>query len=507
MTFALSPPFITSLISLLFLRLLYTAVAKSRKNAKFKSFALSNHCEPPPLQVDMLPYGIDRLAKFVTIKGDILDDFIAIRYYDTGYTHRFSGVSGEVVCTSDPQNIQAILALRFADFELGATRKENFAPLLGSGIFTSDGLEWEHSRAFLRPQFSREQISDLESAERHIVNLFRAIGPVAEGMWTKEVDLLELFYRFTLDTATEFLFGESTESQVAELSKKQGGGIDKDGPENQLKSSPKNPEPEMDFATAFTTAQDFLSWQLRFPSPLWPIIQLPIFSPYRRFSQALTIVHRFANKYVDIALKSAAKKPAMASFPPSSEKGGPRERFVMLEALAEKTQDRDQLRDQLLQILLAGRDTTASLLSWSFALLAQNPAIFSHLRSSILSTFGSAEPPDNSDNPITFTALKSCRPLSHFISEVLRLYPVLPCNFRVATHNTILPTGGGPDGKSPIAIREGQLVTYSVYVMHRRTDIWGEDAAEFKPERWEGRKAGWEYLPFNGGPRICLGRE
>ena len=43
--------------------------------------------------------------------------------------------------------------------------------------------------------------------------------------------------------------------------------------------------------------------------------------------------------------------------------------------------------------------------------------------------------------------------------------------------------------------------------MHHRKDIWGEDVEDFKPERWEGKKVGWEYLPFNGGPRICLGQQ
>jgi hypothetical protein len=43
--------------------------------------------------------------------------------------------------------------------------------------------------------------------------------------------------------------------------------------------------------------------------------------------------------------------------------------------------------------------------------------------------------------------------------------------------------------------------------MHHRKDIYGEDAEEFRPERWETRRPGWEFLPFNGGPRICLGRE
>jgi cytochrome P450 len=56
-------------------------------------------------------------------------------------------------------------------------------------------------------------------------------------------------------------------------------------------------------------------------------------------------------------------------------------------------------------------------------------------------------------------------------------------------------------------VRRGQEVNYSVYVMHRRHDLWGPDADEFVPERWTGRRPGWEYLPFNGGPRVCLGQQ
>lgn len=75
---------------------------------------------------------------------------------------------------------------------------------------------------------------------------------------------------------------------------------------------------------------------------------------------------------------------------------------------------------------------------------------------------------------------------------------------------TTLPTGGGEDGKSPILLREGEAVGYCAYAMHRRKDLYGEDAEEFIPERWDDGKLkhiGWGYLPFNGGPRLCLGRK
>jgi cytochrome P450 len=89
----------------------------------------------------------------------------------------------------------------------------------------------------------------------------------------------------------------------------------------------------------------------------------------------------------------------------------------------------------------------------------------------------------------------------------LRLYPSVPGNARFANKNTTIPLGGGPDGKSPVFIPKGGTVVYSTYSMHHRKDLYGEDADEYKPERWENLRVGWGYLPFNGGPRICVGQQ
>ena len=80
---------------------------------------------------------------------------------------------------------------------------------------------------------------------------------------------------------------------------------------------------------------------------------------------------------------------------------------------------------------------------------------------------------------------------------------------------SVLPRGGGPDGMSPVLVRKGDNVAFCVYAMHRRKDLYGEDAEEFHPERWgedlplyhDEVNAAWGYLPFNGGPRVCLGRK
>ena len=62
---------------------------------------------------------------------------------------------------------------------------------------------------------------------------------------------------------------------------------------------------------------------------------------------------------------------------------------------------------------------------------------------------------------------------------------------REAEVDTILPLGGGEDGKSPLFIPKGQLVQYSIYSMQRRKDLYGEDAEEYRPERWASLKPGW----------------
>jgi cytochrome P450 len=73
--------------------------------------------------------------------------------------------------------------------------------------------------------------------------------------------------------------------------------------------------------------------------------------------------------------------------------------------------------------------------------------------------------------------------------------------------DTVLPRGGGADGTSPVLVTAGTPVVYNIHGLHRRRDIYGSDADDFRPDRWEGLRVGWEFLPFSGGPRICIGRE
>ncbi|GLB05087.1 hypothetical protein AtubIFM57258_011118 [Aspergillus tubingensis] len=378
-------------------------------------------------------------------------------------TFHFRQLGTDVISTCDPKNVQALLATQFKDFELGQSRRNALHWLLGSGIFTADGDHWSRSRALLRPQFTRDQISDLDLEERHVQVAMRAMPVDATTGWTAATDIQTIFFRLTMDTATEFLFGESVQSQAAALSN---GAI-----------------PQDDFPAQFDRGQWYSAQRARFEKLYWTV--------NNKESRAINkAVHAYVDRFVSAALNSDPEKK-------------PTGHYVFLHGLAEATRDPVELRSQLLNILLAGRDTTASLLSWCVLFLARHPNYFNSLRATILAEFGSYSSPHD----ITFANLKSCRPLQNFLNEVLRLYPIVPGNRRTAVRNTTLPTGGGPAGTDPVYVKKGQPVFYSTYVMHRRPDLWGADADEFRPDRWNERKAGWEYLPFNGGPRICIGQQ
>ena len=110
--------------------------------------------------------------------------------------------------TADPENIKAILTTQFADYGKGKRFHDEWEPFLGDGIFTTDGDQWHDARQLIRPMFIRERVGDLDLFERHVQNLLSLVGP-GDG---RMIRIDELLFRFTLDAATDFLFGRSVDS-------------------------------------------------------------------------------------------------------------------------------------------------------------------------------------------------------------------------------------------------------------------------------------------------------
>lgn len=109
--------------------------------------------------------------------------------------------------TKDPENIKCILATGFDSWSLGANRIAEMSKYLGYGIFTNEGKAWKHSREMLRPCFERSAVADVSVFDKHTERFLNILPK--DGT---EVDLQPLFHELTLDIATEFLFGRSTNS-------------------------------------------------------------------------------------------------------------------------------------------------------------------------------------------------------------------------------------------------------------------------------------------------------
>ncbi|PLN79466.1 cytochrome P450 [Aspergillus taichungensis] len=388
------------------------------------------------------------------------------RYFDIGSTHEVVAFGGRGVFTIDPVNIKTMLSLKFKDYSLG-NRPAIMGPLLGRGVFVTDGEDWAHSRALLRPSFNKSQVADLSMIESHLQELLRRI-PSAEDevRHAPTVDLQPLLFRFTMDSSTEFLFGTSTHTLT------DGG--------DQI------------FSDAFAYALHDISLGLR----------LGPWERFRRTDPKAVEAHRVCRQYVDRYVDQALQYRALHEN--SSESDGKKtkngsERLTFLRELALATDDREKLRDELLSLLLAGRDTTASLISSLLFSLARRPEIWKKLREEVATELHGERP--------VYEQLRNLKYAKYCVNETLRLYPPVPNNAKMAARDTVLPRGGGPSGDAPILIEQGTWVIYTVYAMHRRKDLFGDDAEQFRPERWQERDFTWEYLPFNGGPRICLGQQ
>lgn len=90
----------------------------------------------------------------------------------------------------------------------------------------------------------------------------------------------------------------------------------------------------------------------------------------------------------------------------------------------------------------------------------------------------------------------------------MRLFPLTTIEFRTAARNVILPSGGGIDGLSPIYAPKGTTLVTSIFSLHRQEVVFGENVDEFNPDRWDTHEPRrWEYMPFGGGPRKCIGQD
>ena len=323
------------------LAILSVVVSRILRSIQKRQFAKQHGCEPPYRARTSDPFfGTDRLRRNLAARKErkVLE-MGHQRFQQYGNTFVVNMLGKHNIMTIEPDNIKAMLAINFKDFGLGH-RLTNFGPLLGAGIFDTDGDHWAASRAMIRPNFTRDQVADLEAFERLIPHMFALIP--RDG---STVDLQDLFFRYTIDSATEFLFGQS------------------------VGSLRKTATSELDFAQAFNYAQEAITMRLM----LGP---LKAFYRDKKAERCNNFCREFAQQFVDEAVRVAQS---------GEEKDG---KYIFSYELAKQTSDKRRILDECMNVLLAGRDTTASLLSNMFFMLAKKPDAWKKLRAEVASLEG-----------------------------------------------------------------------------------------------------------------------
>ncbi|KAI9653030.1 MAG: hypothetical protein M1831_006237 [Alyxoria varia] len=419
-----------------------------------------------PVRRTWLPFGLDFVYDIVrhSKKDSNLrfwhKNFMLIGNPANPYTFEVDCGGERIIVTADPENVKAILATQFNDFGKGEEFNRDWHEFLGDSIFTTDGKKWHDSRQLIRSQFLKDRVSDLAVFERHVSQLLSIIEARKQ-----EVDVKDLFFRLTLDAATDFLFGRSVDSLQ---------------------------NPQSAFAESFGEVQRIQNILSR----VGPVNRV---FPRKNFRYHLKRLNAFVEPFIEEAL---GLPPEELEKRTKSEHG-----YTFLHAIASYNRDRTFLRDQLVAVLLAGRDTTACTLSWLFYELGRNGAIVKELRKEIEDTVGLDRAP-------TYADLKSMKFLQNNLNETLRIYPVVPFNIRSALQDTSIPRGGGPNGDRPVGVPKETGVAYSTHYMQLTPEIYPPTSTNFPaphvfhPHRWDDwQPRPWTYIPFNGGPRICVGQQ
>ncbi|KAK0200179.1 cytochrome P450 [Desarmillaria ectypa] len=382
--------------------------------------------------------------------------------------------------TSEPEHIKAVLATQFQNFEKGSFFRAAGESLLGDGIFNSDGDLWKFHRTMTRPLFNKDRISDFDNFDRHAVSTISNIkSRLREGY---PVDFQDVVSRFSLDSSSEYLFGKDVQSISAGLPYPAGSPL-AGNLNDQFVSHPSNT-----FSKAIAAGEEKCALRLS-RGQYWPLLEF--------WADEVKPLREAVNKFFEPLLAEALNAKANKDEKDSDENKS------LLALLVENTDDTKVIRDQLLNIMVAGKDATSSLLTFTMYMMCEHPDMVTRLRSEVLEKVGSTRAP-------TYEDIRDMKYLRAFLNETLRLYPSVPINGRVSNVATTLPN----KGRAPYYISKDTAVNYSVFLMHRRTDLWGPDALEFDPDRFLDSRLQkyltpnpFIFVPFHAGPRICLGQQ
>lgn len=307
-------------------------------------------------------------------------------------------------------------------------------------LLTANGPAWESRRRAIQPSFHRQRIGQL-------VDVMTALIATGLESWPhgRPFDVASEMMRLTFAIVGKTVLG-------AEVSAGNGA---------------------IESSIACLLESAFARWGRIAPLPRW--VPTP---EHQRFKRALADVDVVVDGIVQAHRRGAVAQPTLLT--------------TLMEARDAETGAAftdGELRNEAITMLLAGHETTATALSWTFALLAAHPEAAAAVRAEVDDVLGRRTP--------TLDDLPRLAVTTRVIQEAMRLYPPIWAIERRAVDDGVI---GG------FAIPAGSSVIVSPFVLHRHPQFWA-DPLRFDPTRFDGAKTPPAYLPFGAGPRYCIGSE
>jgi cytochrome P450 len=341
-----------------------------------------------------------------------------------------------------PDLIREVLVDQAHKFHKPRLLKRGARRMLGSGLLTSDGNLWKQQRKLIQPAFRHDRLS--KYSDTMVAHSLRIVESFRDG---EVVDISAVMGKLTQSVVVKALFGEDLPPEIA------------------------------DVGDALLTVSEAANQRLN------AVLQLPSWVPTRK-----NLHERKALARLDVVLRLLIH----------TRRNSGLQHDDLLSVLLEATDDESharmsdhQLRDELMTLFLAGQDTTANALTWTWYLLARHRGVEVKLREELARVLA-GRPPAAADLP-------ALGYVEMVLRESMRLFPPVPAFAREPVEDVVL--GGYP-------IAKGSLITFSTYALHRDPKFF-PDPERFDPERFapgcEESRPRYSYLPFGGGPRICIG--
>lgn len=345
-----------------------------------------------------------------------------------------------------PDYFRHVLRLNHRNYSKKNYHFEKLKPVLGEGLITSDGDHWLHERRLIQPVFHPQRIgrfgSTITKAANEMLGQWEAVAGGGQP-----IDVSTEMMGLTLKIVAEALFSTDISAATDVVEK------------------------------AFTTLNQDTSYRFKtvFVPPLW--VPTP---RNRAFKKARAKLNQVVYGIIDQRRHGRGSQDDLLDMLVVAQD----------EQSGQGMTDR-QLRDEIMTLMLAGHETTANLLTWTFYLLSQHPGVADKLRFELKEVLGERIPTVDDLSALNYT--------KNVLQESLRLYPPVWIISRRAIDDDEI---GG------YSIPAGTTVTLCSYTLHRHTDFW-ENPEEFNPQRFSHERSEARhpdaYFPFGGGPRSCIG--